>query len=89
MRKDLIIIKLGISIQGITRRAALAVVEACDGNRNEAAEHLGVTPRTLNRWLQSCEEEGLPVPPRPKGTRGPDKTPRKRSCPKRSLTQAV
>jgi DNA-binding NtrC family response regulator len=46
-------IPLGLTLEEATQRYIKATVDACDGNRTEAAKRLGVGRNTVGRALKS------------------------------------
>jgi len=45
------VMALGLTLEEATRRYIAATVEACDGNRSEAAKQLGIGRNTITRAL--------------------------------------
>jgi transcriptional regulator with GAF, ATPase, and Fis domain len=49
---DAVEIPLGLSLDDAQRRYVEATLEACDGNKSEAAKRLGVGRNSIGRWLK-------------------------------------
>jgi Nif-specific regulatory protein len=45
-------IPVGLTLDEATRRYVQATVDACDGNKSEAAKRLGVGRNSIGRWLK-------------------------------------
>jgi len=43
---------MGLSLEEAERRYVEATVNACDGNKSEAAKRLGVGRNSIGRWLK-------------------------------------
>ena len=50
-------ISVGESLQQTEKQQILATIEACDGNKKEAAEALGIALKTLYNKLKEYDEE--------------------------------
>ncbi len=54
--------KLGDNLRDQEQQLILDALEACGGSRKEAAEKLGISPRTLRYKLAKMREQGIAIP---------------------------